>query len=146
MLSMSNNYHIYYENPVGRVVDDPMGFTRLAYQPGTRPEDEFKALLSHVTKLMARREDGCLLVDQRLMTPFTPEEQEYVIQQWLPRIVEAGGYRYGAILVAQNVFARLATSAIIAAVRDLSITYQYFEQEAEAITWLMSQQRHAISA
>ncbi|GAB2465115.1 hypothetical protein GCM10011375_35010 [Hymenobacter qilianensis] len=145
-MRISNSYHIYYENPVGRAVNDPLGFARLMYQAGSRPEDDFKALLNNVTKLMARREDGCLLVDQRLMSPFTPEEQEYVIQQWLPRLVEKGGYRYGAVLVAQNVFARLATSTIIAAVRDLSITYQYFEQEAEAVNWLISQQRHAISA
>jgi hypothetical protein len=143
---MSNNYRIYYENPVGRAVDDPLGFARLMYQPGVRPRDGFQALLGHVTQLMARREDGCLLVDQRLMTPFTPEEQEHVIQQWLPRTVQEGGYRYGAVLVAQNVFARLATSTIISAVRDLSITYCYFEEEAEAITWLMSQQRQAIRA
>lgn len=143
---MSNNYRIYYENNVGRAVDDPLGFARLTYQPGVRPEDGFKALLGHVTKLLARREDGCLLVDQRLMTPFTPEEQKHVIQQWLPRIVAEGGYRFGAVLVAQNVFARLVTATVIAAVRDLAITYEYFEQEAEAITWLMSQQRQAIRA
>ncbi|MBC6605463.1 hypothetical protein H8B13_01390 [Hymenobacter sp. BT188] len=143
---MSNNYNIYYENPVGRAVDDPMGFARLTYQAGLRPEDGFKALLGQVTKLLAQREDGCLLIDQRLMAPFTPEEQQHVIQQWLPRTVKECGYRYGAVLVAQDVFARLATATVIAAVRDLSITYQYFEQEAEAITWLMSQQRQAVRA
>ncbi|QIL75240.1 hypothetical protein [Hymenobacter sp. HDW8] len=143
---MSNNYHIYYENPIGRAVEDPMGFARLTYQPGLRSFDEFKDLLRHVMKLLIRQQDGCLLIDQRVMTPFTPEEQEYVIQQWLPRLVEEGGYRYGAVLVAQNVFARLATATVISAVRDLSITYQYFEQEAEAITWLMSQQRQAVRA
>jgi hypothetical protein len=141
---MSSNYHVCYENPVGRAVNDPLGFARLTYLAGLRPRDGFQALLSHVTQLLARRADGCLLVDQRLMTPFTPEEQEHVIQQWLPRTVAEGGYRYGAVLVAQNVFARLATATVIAAVRDLSITYQYFEQEAEAVSWLMSQQRQAV--
>ena len=143
---MSNSYRVYYENPVGRATDDPMGFARLTYQAGLRPKDGFQVLLGQVTKLLTQREDGCLLIDQRLMSPFTPEEQEYVIQQWLPRVVQESSYRYGAVLVAQNVFARLATATVIAAVRDLSITYQYFEQEAEAITWLMSQQRQAIRA
>jgi hypothetical protein len=74
------------------------------------------------------------------MSPFTPEEQGFVIQQWLPRTVKEGGYKFGAVLVAQNVFARLATATVIATVRDLAITYQFFEQEAEAVTWLLAQQ------
>lgn len=140
---MSNQYRIYYENPVGRAANDPLGFARLTYHAGQRPQDAFQALLRHVTNLLAQRQDGCLLVDQRLMLPFTPEEQSYVIQQWLPRTVVEGGYRFGAVVVAHNVFARLATATVIAAVRNLSITYRYFEQEAEAIAWLLAQQQRS---
>lgn len=134
-------YRIYYENAVGRASDDPLGFARLTYQAGLRPRDSFQALLGHVTRLLARRGDGCLLVDQRRMAPFTPEEQAYVIEQWLPRTVQEGGYRYGAVIVAEDVFARLATASVVTAVRDLPMQYRYFEQEAEAIRWLLDQQR-----
>jgi hypothetical protein len=124
-------------------MDDPMGFARLTYQAGQRSRDAFESLLTHVTRLLAQRKDGCLLVDQRLMTPFTPDEQGFVIQLWLPRTVAEGGYRFGAVILAQNVFARLATATVIAAVRDLAITYQYFEQEAEAVNWLLTKQQSA---
>ncbi len=137
---MLSTYQVYYENPVGRAVDDPMGFARLTYQAGQRSHGSFIALLGEVRRLMAERKDGYLLVDQRLMSPFTPDEQGYVIQQWLPRLVADAGYRFGAILVAQDVFARLATATVVAAVRDLPITYQFFEQESEAVTWLIAQQ------
>ncbi|UOQ69228.1 STAS/SEC14 domain-containing protein [Hymenobacter volaticus] len=138
---LNSTYRIYYENAVGRVVDDPLGFARLTYQSSVRVADSFHAFLGHVTRLMARRGDGCLLVDQRRMSPFTPDEQRYVIEQWLPRTVQEGGYRYGAVIVAEDVFARLATASVVTAVRELPMQYRYFEQEAEAIAWLLHQQR-----
>jgi len=134
-------YRVYYENEVGRATDDPLGFARLTYREGLRAKDAFQALLGHVTRLLAKRGDGCLLVDQRLMQPFTPEEQTYVIEQWLPRAAQEGGYRFGAVVVAHNVFARLATSMVVTAVRDLPMAYRYFEEEAEAVAWLLQQQR-----
>ena len=103
-----------------------------------RKKDEFQALLGHTTRLLARRGDGRLLVDQRLMTPFTPDEQQFVIQEWLPLTILEGGYRYGAVVLAHDVFARLATATVVTAARDLPMTYRYFDNEAEAITWLVS--------
>ena len=138
---LNTSYRIYYENAVGRAVDDPLGFARLTNQPGLRPRDTFHAFLGHVTRLLARRGDGCLLVDQRRMAAFTPEEQTYVVEQWLPRTVAEGGYRYGAVIVAEDVFARLARASVVTAVRELPMQYRYFEQEAEAITWLLQQQQ-----
>ncbi|MDF7814007.1 hypothetical protein [Hymenobacter sp. YC55] len=138
---MSTSYRVYYENAVGRAVDDPLGFARLTYHTGSRPRDAFQALLGHVTRLLARRGDGCLLVDQRRMASFTPEEQAYMIEQWLPRTVQEGGYRYGAVIVAEDVFARLAMAAVVTGVRALPLQYRHFEQESAAVSWLLEQQR-----
>jgi hypothetical protein len=140
-MAITTLYRVYYENAVGRATDDPLGFARLTYREGIRNKEEFQALLGHVSRLLAQRGDGCLLVDQRLMQPFTPEEQAYVIEQWLPRAAQEGGYRFGAVVVAHNVFARLATSLVVTAVRDLPMAYRYFQEEAEAVTWLLQQQR-----
>jgi len=131
---------IYYENQAGRSVEDPLGFARLTYHQGTRSEDELRALLGHTTRLIARRNDGRLLVDQRLMTPFTPAEQHFVVHEWLPLTILEGGYRFGAVVLAENVFARLATANVITAARDLPMTYQYFDTEAAAVAWLLSTQ------
>lgn len=136
---MSSSYRVYYENAVGRAADDPLGFARLTYHPRLRELATFSALLGHVTRLLARRADGCLLVDQRRMTPFTPAEQAFVIEQWLPRTVVEGGYRFGAVIMAENAFARLATRTVTTAVRELPMVYQYFEQEAQAVAWLLQQ-------
>ncbi|WP_324674834.1 hypothetical protein [Hymenobacter sp. GOD-10R] len=127
---------IYYENRVGYSSEDPLGFARLTYQRGLRKGDELRSLLGHTTRLIARRGDGRLLIDQRLMTPFTPDEQHFVMQEWLPLTILEGGYRFGAVILAQDVFARLATATVVTAVRNLPMTYRYFDTESQAIAWL----------
>ncbi|RAK68206.1 hypothetical protein [Hymenobacter edaphi] len=129
---------LYFENRAGRISDDPAGFARLTYFAGQRSEDELRALLGHVTRLLARRPDGRLLVDQRLMQPFSASEQQHMTQQWLPAAVAEGGYRYGAVLQAHDVFARLATAAVTTQGRDLNLTYRYFDDEPAAVQWLLT--------
>ncbi|OUJ75886.1 hypothetical protein [Hymenobacter crusticola] len=129
---------IYYENQVGRSSEDALGFARLTYYHGSRKVEELRALLGHTTRLIARRGHGRLLIDQRLMLPFTPDEQRLVAQEWLPLMVLEGGYRFGAVVLAQDVFARLATATVVTAVRDLPMTYRYFDTESQAVAWLLS--------
>ncbi|MCC3156608.1 hypothetical protein LJ737_05120 [Hymenobacter sp. 15J16-1T3B] len=130
---------LYFENRAGRISDDPAGFARLTYHPGQRSEDELRALLGHVTRLLARRADGRLLVDQRLMQPFSASEQQHVMHQWMPAAVADGGYRFGAVVQAHDVFARLATASVTTQGRDLNLTYRYFDDEAPAVEWLLMQ-------
>jgi hypothetical protein len=61
--------------------------------------------------------------------------------EWLPRAVTEHGYRYGAVLVANNVFARLAMNQLVMATRYLTHTYRTFETEEEAVAWLLEQHR-----
>lgn len=133
---MSSSYRVYYENAAGRVVEDTLGFARLIYQPGLRDPEAMSSLLGYVIRLLARRGDGCLLVDQRQMSPFTQAEQHFIIEQWLPRAVAEGGYRFGSVIMAHDAFARLATRTVTTAVRKMPMHYQYFEQEADAVAWL----------
>lgn len=129
---------LYFENRAGRVSDHSAGYARLTYYSIARTSDELRALLGHVTRLLAQRPHGRLLVDQRLMQPFSLVEQQ-VVQQWLPQAVAEGRYRSGAILQAHDVFARLATGTATAPARDLNLTYRHFDDEPAAVDWLLVQ-------
>ena len=72
------------------------------------------------------------------MAPFTSTEQAWMTSEWLPNAVLEHGYRFGAVLVAQNVFARLAMTQLVLGTRDLPHTYRTFESESEAVAWLES--------
>ena len=72
------------------------------------------------------------------MEPFSPTEQTWMTTEWLPRAVNEPGYRRGAVLVAQNVFARLAMNHLVMATRNLEHHYKMLENEEEAVSWLES--------
>lgn len=129
---------VYFENAAGRLEEDLAGYARLIYLPGRREQTAWHGLLQHTARLLARQGHGLLLVDQRQMSPFTPEEQAWLTGQWLPRTIVEGGYRYGAIVQAQDVFARLAMDTVRMQAQDLRLTYRYFPDEAGASTWLLS--------
>ena len=132
---------LYFENSVGRVWEEPEDFLRLEYRAGPRETVQFRALLTHAAQALSRRHWQRMLVDQREMVPLSPSEQEWMTSEWLPRAVSENGYRLGAVLVANNVFARLAMNQFVMASRGLSHTYRTFETEEAAVAWLLAQPR-----
>lgn len=130
---------LYFENAVGRVEEDQLGFVRLRYNAGRRDEAAYRGLLQHTLRLLARQRHGRMLVDQRQMEPFSPQEQQWLLGEWLPLAIAEGGYRYGAVVQATNVFARLAMNTTAAHPNARALTYRYFDEEAPAVAWLLQQ-------
>jgi hypothetical protein len=129
---------LYFTNAAG-LVQEYADYVRLQYYPGPRHFDEFTALLNHVTRALSRYRLGKLLIDQRQMTPYLPAEQVHLVQHWLPRTIVEGQYRYGAVVQAHDVFARLAMDTIRTQAQELPLTYRFFPDEVEAINWLHAQ-------
>jgi hypothetical protein len=128
---------LYFVNDAG-LVQAYAGYVRLQYYPGPRRFDEFTALLHHVTRALARYQLGKLLIDQRQMTVYGPAEKVHVVQHWLPRTIVEGQYRYGAVVQAHDVFARLAIDTMRTQARELPLTYRFFPDEEAAIRWLQT--------
>ena len=51
------------------------------------------------------------------------------------------GYRFGAVLVAHNVFARLAMNQLVMASQGLPHVYRTFENDEAATAWLAAPTR-----
>lgn len=130
---------IYFKNNVGCIWEEAQGYVRLDYNPGIREEAQFRALLTHARQAMRRHGWGKMLVNQQQMSAFTPKEESWMINEWLPQAVREDGYRYGAVLVAHNVFARLATANLVLGSRQLGHVYRNFEREEDAVAWLLGQ-------
>lgn len=130
---------LYFTNAAG-LVQEYTDYVRLQYHPGPRRFDEFTALLHHVTRAISRYRLGKLVIDQRQMTPYLPTEKVHVVEHWLPRTIVEGPYRYGAVVQAHDVFARLAMDTIRTQAQELPLTYRFFPDEAEAVDWLHAQQ------
>ena len=129
---------IYFKNNAGCVWEEPKGYVRLDYNPGIREEAQLRALLTHARQALRRHSWSKMLINQHQMSGFTPSEEKWMVEEWLPQAVQEDGYRYGAILVAHNVFARLATANLVLSSRQLGHLYRNFEGDEEAVAWLLS--------
>ncbi|TPG65543.1 hypothetical protein [Hymenobacter nivis] len=127
---------VYFENAVGRIWEEPMNYLRLDYYATPRDEMAFRALLTHALQAMVRRGWGKMLIDQRKMVPYSDAERAWLVGEWLPRAIREGSYRYGAVLLAENPFARVSMTRLTMAARELGNTYKTFDTEAEAVSWL----------
>ncbi|AWM34296.1 hypothetical protein [Hymenobacter nivis] len=127
---------VYFENAVGRVWEEPLHYLRLDYYAAPREEVAFRALLTHALHALVRRGWGKMLIDQRKMAPYSDAERAWMLDEWLPRAIREGGYRYGAVVLAENPFARVSMTRLSLAARELGNTYKTFDTEADAAAWL----------
>ncbi len=130
---------IYFKNSAGCIWEEPQGYVRIDYSPGIREEVQFRALLMHARQAMRRQSWNKMLVNQQQMSGFTPTEESWMVKEWLPQAVQQDGYRYGAILMAHNVFARLSTANLVLSSSQLGHVYRNFERDEDAIGWLLKQ-------
>jgi hypothetical protein len=130
---------IYFKNSIGCIWEEPQAYLRLEYYPGPREEAQFRALLTHARQAMQRRSWSRLLINQQQMSAFTATEESWMTNEWLPQAVRENGYRYGAVMVAHDVFARLAMNSLLTTSRKLGHVYRSFEEETEAVNWLLEQ-------
>ena len=132
---------LYFENSSGRLWEEPDGYVRLEYKSGPREAVQFRAILTHLLQALGRNRWSKVLIDQRLMLPYSPAELAWMSEEWLPRAVNEHGYRHGAFIVSLDVFARLAMNQLVLANRALPLTYSTFETEAAAVAWLLASAR-----
>lgn len=130
---------IAFENGAGQVLEDPAGFVRAHWSNNSFTLSDVQGLFTNMRQALQRRRWSRILVDQRSMRPFTPQEQRWIAEHWLPQAVQEGGYRHGAVVVSPEVMVRLATAYITTHSQSLPLIYRSFDSEAAARTWLLQQ-------
>jgi hypothetical protein len=91
-------------------------------------------VLARTGQLLTSRGWHKILRDQRLLTPFTQQEQELILAYWQERR-DTDGVIQGAVLLSQNVFTRLTFHQIREQALG-SLRCCTFEDEAAAAMWL----------
>jgi hypothetical protein len=131
----------FLTSAAGQVFADPAGFVRVVWSGQPRTFAETCAMLTTAATVLERYGWGRILTIQTSMLPFSPEEQQWITQEWLPAAVLTSGYRFGAVVVSANVLTRLATAFVTTNFSDLPLRYRSFDGDAEAIAWLLQQPR-----
>lgn len=132
----SSSAQLYFENNAGRLFEHIDGYVVFQYHAGKRTLADLQALLTHTSNLLDRNQWHRLLGDQRLMSPFTEEESTWITTYWLDGSRQRPGGIYGAIILAHDVFARLAMTQVMHEAKASALTYRLFESEEKAVAWL----------
>jgi len=132
----STTTKLYFENSAGRLLEHADGYVVFVYKPGKRNLSDLQALLAHTRNLLERNQWHRLLGDQRLMAPFTEEESAWIVDYWLDATRQRPGGIYGAVILANDVFARLSMDQVMLEARASALTYRLFDEEAKAVAWL----------
>ncbi|WP_157780984.1 hypothetical protein [Hymenobacter sedentarius] len=127
---------LYFNNPVGRVMEHPDGYAHVIYEPGARQLHHLQAFLTHTGQLLRLRGWHKLLGDQRQLAPYTPEESQWIVDYWLTAEQRGTHTIYGAVVLPQDVFARLSVSEIMSEAKAAALTYRLFDSEETAQDWL----------
>lgn len=125
---------LYFENAMGRILEHPDGYAVLRYHSSRRTLADVEQFLQQTGGLLQRRRWRRLFSDQRLLSPFTEDEQALILDYWQARHFTAGSVT-GAVLLSHNVFTRLSFHQIQEQARG-ALHYRLFEHEAEATAWL----------
>ena len=128
-----------FANTAGQLTAEPTGFLRVHWFAQPRTLADTQALFTNMARLLKQRGWSRILVNQVAMRPFSPAEQQWVSQEWLPQAVREAGYRTGAVVVSTDTYTRLATAYITTNVSGLPLRYRSFDTETEAVAWLLQQ-------
>lgn len=135
-MPLSTTLRVYFENAAGRVLEHPAGYVVFVYRPGPRQLRDFQALITYAGHLLVRNGWHRILGDQRQMVPLTAEERAWVVTFWQQHTTQHLDHLCAAVVLAQDVFARLAASQLKSEMRYANMTYQQFANERDAIAWL----------
>jgi len=125
---------IYFENAVGRLSEHTDGYALVQYHPGPRDFRDFQAFLTHLGNLLRRRGWHKVLSDQRALSAFTEQERVWIRQHWMQALQDTPTLT--AVLLPEDVFARLSAHSVLHDTREGNMVYHLFEQASEAAAWL----------
>ncbi|OGX86486.1 hypothetical protein [Hymenobacter glacialis] len=127
---------LYFENAVGRLYEHPDGYALFQYNDGKHTLPDLQGLFSHLRNVLERNNWHHFLTDQRLLTPFSPEEVAWCVDFWRATAARHPAGLYGAVVMSHNVFTRLAMGQIVQEANGAPMYFRRFETEAEATAWL----------
>ncbi|MCR5886661.1 hypothetical protein LRS06_02495 [Hymenobacter sp. J193] len=127
---------LYFENPIGRLYAHADGYIIVDFKAGPRDRQAHQAFLTHLENLMKSRGWNKMIANQRLMAPYTEEERQWIKDQWLIVSHAIQKEMVAAVLLPEDVFARLAMSTMMQQAREGALVYCVFTDGEQAAAWL----------
>jgi hypothetical protein len=128
---------LYFHSPAGLVLEHSLDrYAELRYLPSKRQPGELAALLTQLGQLLLARGWHKFLSDNRQMTPYSSDEKQWFVSQWLPGAVPHPTPLTGVIVLPENVVARLSFLEMSMRASESSLRYRTFRELNEAMRYL----------
>ena len=95
----------------------------------------FRNGLDKGLELIIAKESSKWLADLTRLKVVDMEDQEWSNNDWFPRAIE-GGIQWMAIVVPEDIFAKMSVNSIMEKVPTMQLTVHYFDSLHEAEDWL----------
>ena len=129
---------LYFNNALGRVYHYAPDYVRIEWQTAPMTSAELRAVYEHTLHLLKRSRLHKVLSDHRLMPPYTPEDRDWLLHNWVPRAVAEAGYSHCAVVQAHDAANHETTQQLVAeAGQTTKLAVQYFSQLEPALAWLL---------
>lgn len=128
---------IYFHSPAGLVLEHAHErYAELRYLPSKRQPGDLAALLTHLGRLLLARDWHRFLSDNRQMTPYSVDEKQWFVSQWLPGMVPRPIPLTGVVVLPEQVVARLSFLEMSMKAAAGSLRYRTFQELDEALSYL----------
>lgn len=104
---------------------------------GFTPTDELRKVLDLSLKLLSEKDVQLGLADNRKMKVIRPADQEYIQNEWFPKVLELSKIRKSATIESSDIFNKMARENILRKIETrISFEMQYFNSIEKACNWL----------
>jgi hypothetical protein len=126
---------LYFRNPAGSILYHSAGYVRLSWNASSSKSAEVMGLYEHALTLLQRTGTTKILSHHGQRQPLSPELQQALAQDWIPRAVRQARLAYCAIVDGEDPILRLSAQAV-ASQSDTSPVFGRFPSLEEADQWL----------
>lgn len=129
---------LYHQNPLGSILYDPAGFIVLTWTAAPITPTELQSLYAHTLQALRHYNTSKLLTNQVARQPLPTTEQQWLIEQWVPKAIANCAYSHCAIVESTQEGGHLAARAVGEGVARHPLDFRYFQHEDDARQWLQT--------
>lgn len=133
------NEFLHFQNELASVVEHAAGYVSIDWKPAPMRTTHLREVYSRALELLAYTRYGRILTDHQLMAPIMPHDAQWLVQEWIPLAIKAGGYRRCAVIQSHEPLGRQTTRNIAAQLSDVPLTINYFPERPNAIAWILAE-------
>jgi hypothetical protein len=133
------NEFLHFHNDLASVVEHAVGYISIDWKPAPLRSANLREVYTRALELLTSTRYGRILTDHQLMGPIMPPDAEWLVHEWVPKAVQAGGYRRCAVIQSHELLSRQTTQQIVGQLSSVPLTIGRFHDRDKAAAWLLTE-------